>query len=329
MLPHSLYQMSRWMRCDTWHSKPAAASAAASAAVRGESPPAASPTMRPWPITCCTTPGSGDVQDACTTQPITCRNGIAAAIAPAGSSVRNRSPAQGPGMPEKNHHGTPFIAVSTMVSGPSSGAMRAATSGIAGPLTATTTRSCGPSCAGSSAARTSARSSRPALRSRIPCARSAASVAPRATALTSWSLRGETRADEAADGAGAVDADFHGRIRWTIGVSGPWATRACPPAANIGDRAARQLPVRNARRPRVGPLSRASRQSRADPASLETVSLTPCAPRSRSSTTTSTWRCRRRTGAPSRSRPTCACSRSRGATRTSSCRRSRPSPSSC
>ena len=90
-------------------------------------------------------------------------------------------------MPEKNHHGTPFMAVSTMVSGRSSGLMRAATSGIAGPLTATTTRSCGPSSAGSSAASTFARSSPPVLASRIPCARSAASVAPRATALTACS----------------------------------------------------------------------------------------------------------------------------------------------
>jgi hypothetical protein len=30
-------------------------------------------------------------------------------------------------------------------------------------------------------------------------------------------LRGEARADEAADGAGAVDADVHGRTRWTMG----------------------------------------------------------------------------------------------------------------
>ena len=45
-------------------------------------------------------------------------------------------------MPSKNHHCTPFIATSTTASGPSSGAMRAATPGNPGPFTATTTRSC-------------------------------------------------------------------------------------------------------------------------------------------------------------------------------------------
>ena len=89
-------------------------------------------------------------------------------------------------MPEKNHHGTPFIAVSTMVSRPSSGAMRAATAAMAGALTATTTRSCGGSAAGSSVAITGAASSRSWSAKRMPRERSAASVAPRAIALNAW-----------------------------------------------------------------------------------------------------------------------------------------------
>ena len=184
MLPQSLYQMSCWMRADTRHSNPASDNAVASAVVRADSPPAGSPTMRPRPITLRTTPGAGVVHDACTTQPTTCATGIAAAIAPSGSSDASRSPAHGPGMPAKNHHGTPFIAVSTIVPGPRSGAMRAATAGSAGAFTATTTRSCGPRRAGSSAAATGARTSPSPDCSRSPSRASAASVAPRATADT-------------------------------------------------------------------------------------------------------------------------------------------------
>ena len=82
------------------------------------------------------------------------------------------------------HHGTPFIAVSTMVCGPSSGAMSRATSARAGALTATTTRSCTPSAAALSAACTGTCSSPSACCSRRPWVCKAASVAPRATTLT-------------------------------------------------------------------------------------------------------------------------------------------------
>ena len=89
MLPQSLYQMSCWMRSETRHSKPAAVSIAREPRRPGRMlPPAGSPMMRPWPMTFCTTPGSGVLHDACTTQPTTLRAGIARAIAPSGSSVR-------------------------------------------------------------------------------------------------------------------------------------------------------------------------------------------------------------------------------------------------
>ena len=76
------------------------------------------------------------------------------------------------------------MAVSTMVSGPSSGAMRRATSAMAGALMATTTRSCTPSSAGSALARTGAFSTWPPWSSRKPWVCRASSVAPRATALS-------------------------------------------------------------------------------------------------------------------------------------------------
>ncbi len=75
MLPHNLYQMSRRTSADTVTSKPAARSVSASARTRADSPPAGSPTIRPWPILCSTSPGSEVDVLACTTQPITCSNG--------------------------------------------------------------------------------------------------------------------------------------------------------------------------------------------------------------------------------------------------------------
>jgi hypothetical protein len=64
--------------------------------------------------------------------------------------------------------------------------MRAATSRIAGSFTATTTRSWTPSACGSDDATTRGAISVPPLRSRMPCALIASSVAPRATADTAW-----------------------------------------------------------------------------------------------------------------------------------------------
>ena len=80
------------------------------------------------------------------------------------------------------------MAVSTMVLGPINGWMRRATSAMPGALTETMTRSCTPSAAVLSLAVTAcARSASPSRRRR-PCARTAASVSPRATTLTSQPL---------------------------------------------------------------------------------------------------------------------------------------------
>ncbi len=122
-------------------SKPAAVSRSASALSRPDAPPVGSPTIRPRPKPCFTRPGSRTEQVACTTQPITCRTGIAAAIPPSGSTAWTAAPSWGPPRPWKNHHGTPFIAVSTTVSGPSSGRIAGARPGSDGPFTARTTRS--------------------------------------------------------------------------------------------------------------------------------------------------------------------------------------------
>ena len=78
MLPQSLYQTSAWMRLLTVVSKPAAVSRSASALTRPDAPPPGSPMIRPRPKPCFTRPGSRTEQVACTTQPITCRTGIAA-----------------------------------------------------------------------------------------------------------------------------------------------------------------------------------------------------------------------------------------------------------
>ena len=124
------------------------ASALQTAVVRAESPPAGSPTIRRLPKPCWTTPGAGLEQARWTTQPRTAR-----AAAPRRCGRRDRRSSSGaagaapPGVCPvwRNHHGTPFIAGSTIVSGPISGARRAAASISAGALKAMTTRSCGPS----------------------------------------------------------------------------------------------------------------------------------------------------------------------------------------
>ena len=56
--------------------------------------------------------------DACTTQPTTCRSGNGGGDRAGGSSVAARAARTDPACRAKNHHGTPFIAVSTTVSGP-------------------------------------------------------------------------------------------------------------------------------------------------------------------------------------------------------------------
>ena len=138
------------------------------------------------PKPCCTTPGCGLLQAKWTTQPSTCASGSAASMRRCGSMLAScRSSARSCPVIDgvcRNHHGTPFIAGSTTVSAPISGASVTATLPSAGPLTATITRSCTPSACASSAANRLAQRSCPAMRSVSPRSRSACSVAPRASA---------------------------------------------------------------------------------------------------------------------------------------------------
>src|ERR1700694_1431100 len=80
------------------------------------------------------------------------------------------------------------MAVITMASRLSRGEIAAATLARAGPFTATTTSSWGPSSLGFSATRAGIATVLLPVRKRHPCARSAAAVAPRATAATSQPL---------------------------------------------------------------------------------------------------------------------------------------------
>ena len=168
--------------------KPAPLSTAAISATRAEAPPAGSPTISRWPKPCSTKPGSELEQVRCTTQPITRSSGKSPAMRPSGSTLASVRSANGrpAGAARRNHHGTPFIAGITIVRGPISGCIAAAAAASAGPLSAAITKSCGPSVVASSLAVICTRASRPSIASRNPCSRTAASVAPRASAVTAW-----------------------------------------------------------------------------------------------------------------------------------------------
>src|SRR5580658_10931568 len=172
------------MRCDRLTSKPARPSSAPMRCRRPESSPCGSPRMRPCPMRCTAMPGAALAALACTTQAMTRSTGITAAILPCGSTLASgRAPSAA--MPLANHHGTPFIAGSTTVSAPSSGASVGASALSAGLFTAMMTRSCGPSsCASSEASATAPCSRSPPCSRRQPWSRSATSVAPRASAAT-------------------------------------------------------------------------------------------------------------------------------------------------
>ena len=187
MLPHSLYQMAWRMSALGSAMKPACASALHTVVVRIESPPAGSPTISRSPNPCRTRPGSGLAQVRWTTQPSTRCSGSNAAMPPSGSTatmLRPASAADG-GAACRNHHGTPFIAGSTIVCAPMSGCIACAAAASDGPFSATTTRSCGPRSRASSLAVTRGHVCAPFITRRSPCARTAARVAPRASAHTS------------------------------------------------------------------------------------------------------------------------------------------------
>ena len=84
-------------------------------------------------------PGSGVEAARWTTQPTMRSVGMARESLPPGSSVSRRSLPPPKASRSKNHHGTPFIAVTIEVFSPSSGAMPARDLGQALALTATMT----------------------------------------------------------------------------------------------------------------------------------------------------------------------------------------------
>ena len=78
--------------------------------------------------------------------PMTRSAGIAEETAPSGSSLSIRRPSQGPPCRWKYHHGIPFWADTTAVSGPRSGASSGETSDRLWALTVRKTKSTSPTC---------------------------------------------------------------------------------------------------------------------------------------------------------------------------------------
>ena len=148
MLPQSLNQISRWMRSEVSTWKPARASRSPTCCRRALVPPAGSPRINRLPKAWVTTPGAAVPALRCTTQPSTRSVGMWARIRSPGSTVASRRPWAGPSRWSKNHQGMPFIATSTVVWAPLSACTAGATAPSAGPLTATTTRSCTPRASG-------------------------------------------------------------------------------------------------------------------------------------------------------------------------------------
>src|SRR5215469_11877587 len=184
-LPHSLYQTSACIRGETVTSNPASRSAPVSPASRAVSAPDGSPMMRPLPLCRQTTPGSRELALMCTVPPITWLAGMAAAITPPGSTLSRWRPAIGPPNPSKNHHGTPLSVDSTAAPSASSGPRPPTAAGRDCAFTAITTKSWGPSSAASSDAATLTVTVPSADSTLSPRDRIAASVAPRASTLTS------------------------------------------------------------------------------------------------------------------------------------------------
>ena len=106
--------------------------------VRAVFSPPGSPRISLAPMLWLTRPGSGVEAARWITQPTMRSVGMARDSLPPGSSDSRRA-VRAVFRPWKNHHGTPFIAVTTEVSGPSNGAMASATSVRLCALTVTNT----------------------------------------------------------------------------------------------------------------------------------------------------------------------------------------------
>jgi hypothetical protein len=105
---------------------------------------------------------------------------------PPGSTLSSVVPSYGPPLLKKYHQGIPFWAVRTIVEGPHSPRISAATPATWCALRPMTTRSCFPSSAIRSVARTWNVRSVPASWRINPFSRMAARCGPRTTTLTSW-----------------------------------------------------------------------------------------------------------------------------------------------
>jgi hypothetical protein len=133
MLPHSLNQMSFWICGDTVAAKPARCSSAASACTRGLS--AARGLAHDQPVAEVVADHARRIHRAAGVHHAAdhVARGNGAGDLAGGVHRLQRRPASAPPKPSRNHQGTPFMAVSTMVSGPISGAMWRATSSRPGP----------------------------------------------------------------------------------------------------------------------------------------------------------------------------------------------------
>ena len=148
-LPHNLYQMSCRTSAEATASKPASRSSVGDPLDARRPPPAGSPTIRPagrW----CAAPGRarGTRCRHGRTQPSTCSNGIAAAMAPPGSTLCQRRVAERGDAPAEPPRHAVHRRQHDRVAGRAAARCRARHGASAGPLTAITTRSCTPSSAG-------------------------------------------------------------------------------------------------------------------------------------------------------------------------------------
>ena len=192
-LPSSFIHSSRRMLSVAMVWKPAPPNTATSASTRAEGWLEGSPSTSRLPELWRTTPGVGTSAARYTTPPITRWLAMAAPMRPSPSQDLSALPASAPPQPSKNHQGTPFIAVTTEVSGPSSGTRSATALARLWLFSAMITTSCTPSSAGLSLAASFTWCLLPPCSRVRPSALSAARCAPRATRLT-WCPASASRA---------------------------------------------------------------------------------------------------------------------------------------
>ena len=142
--PHALSQISERMSSSTGALNPACCNVSDSAFTRFVTEPSSSPTGNREPSMWRIRPGAVISAAGYAMQPMIRSGAIAPAIVPPGSRESSAVPSNGPPWRWKYHHGIPFCAVSTTVSGPNRAGRSPAMGAIWCALTARTTRSCGP-----------------------------------------------------------------------------------------------------------------------------------------------------------------------------------------